>query len=80
MYALRKIAHAIYREFVAVKIENFIGKVFDIFNIYAQNIDCGSTLERVPTIYDLDQKKKGTPLYTRVLLYTIMGYTCFPDV
>ena len=43
MNALRKIAHAIYTEFVAVKIENFIGKVSDIFNIYAQNIDCGST-------------------------------------
>ena len=27
------------------KIENFIGNVFYIFNIFAQNIDCGNTLE-----------------------------------
>ena len=31
--------------FSAVKIENFQQKVFDIFLIFAQNIDCGYTLE-----------------------------------
>ena len=31
--------------FSASKIENFIGKKFDIFLIFAQNIDCGYTLE-----------------------------------
>ena len=31
--------------FSAVKIENFHQKYFDIFLIFAQNIDCGYTLE-----------------------------------
>ena len=31
--------------FSAVKIENFIRKNVDIFLIFAQNIDCGYTLE-----------------------------------
>ena len=43
---LRKVSHAIYIFFFsAVKIENYIRKEFDIFNIFAQNIDCGHTLE-----------------------------------
>ena len=29
----------------SVKIENYIEKKMDIFNIFAQNIDCGYTLE-----------------------------------
>ena len=31
--------------FLVVKIENFIRKLFDIFLIFSQNIDCGYTLE-----------------------------------
>ena len=31
--------------FSPVKIENFHGNIFDIFLIFAQNIDCGNTLE-----------------------------------
>ena len=31
--------------FLALKIENFRLKTFDIFLIFAQNIDCGYTLE-----------------------------------
>ena len=31
--------------FIAVKNENFQWKFFDIFLIFAQNIDCGYTLE-----------------------------------
>ena len=31
--------------FLALKIENFQLKFFDIFLIFAQNIDCGYTLE-----------------------------------
>ena len=31
--------------FSPVKIENFQWKIFDIFLIFAQNIDCGYTLE-----------------------------------
>ena len=42
---LRKHAHAINRDFLALKIENFQLKIFDIFNILAQNIHCGYTLE-----------------------------------
>ena len=42
---LRKHAHAIYRDFLSFKIENFQLKMFDIFLIFAQNIDCGYTLE-----------------------------------
>ena len=43
--ALRKLAHAINRDFLALKIENFQLKIFDVFLIFAQNIDCGYTLE-----------------------------------
>ena len=41
-----------------VKNENFQWKIFDIFLIFAQNIDCGYTLEppSQPTIYVLEQK------------------------
>ena len=40
---LRKLAHAIYREFFsAVKIEIFYGKKFDIFNIFAQTLIVGT--------------------------------------
>ena len=42
---LRKLAHAIYRDILALKIENFQLKNFDIFLIFAQNIDCRYTLE-----------------------------------
>ena len=43
---LRKLAHAINRDFfLVVKIEKFHQKNFDIFPIFAQNIDCGYTLE-----------------------------------
>ena len=31
--------------FSSLKIEIFIGKYVDIFNMFAQNIDCGHTLE-----------------------------------
>ena len=44
-FTLRKLAHAINRYFLALKIENFQPKIFDIFLIFAQNIDCGYTLE-----------------------------------
>ena len=44
--SLRKLAHAIYREFFsAVKTENFVGIFVIFFFIFAQNIDCGYTLE-----------------------------------
>ena len=42
---LRKLVNAINRDFLSLKIENFQLKNFDIFLIFAQNIDCGYTLE-----------------------------------
>ena len=41
----KKLANAIYREFLSLKNENFQLKKFDIFLIFAQNIDCGYTLK-----------------------------------
>ena len=35
----------IQRFFPYVKIENFVEKKIDIFDIFSQNIDCGYTLE-----------------------------------
>ena len=40
VYTLRKLAHLIYREFLAIKIEKFIGKCD--FIILAQNIIVGT--------------------------------------
>ena len=42
---LRKLAHAIYRDFFTCKNLKFREKNFDIFLIFAPNIDCGYTLE-----------------------------------
>ena len=39
--SLRKLAHAMYRDFLALKIENVIEKNNVIFNDFAPNIDCG---------------------------------------
>ena len=64
--------------FSAVKIENFIRKNFDIFNIFAQNIDCGYTLEPPRRggsneyhnlCFGAKIRKIGIPLQTPVLLY-----------
>ena len=44
-FSLRKLVHAINTDFLALKIESFQQKMFDIFLIFAQNIDCGYTLE-----------------------------------
>ena len=45
---LRKLAHAINRVFLALKLKISIEKC-DIFNIFAQNIDCGYALEHSNT-------------------------------
>ena len=42
---LRKHAHMIYSNFFMAKINNFHRNFFDIFLIFAKNIDCGYTLE-----------------------------------
>ena len=44
LQSLPKHAHAINRKKLVVKMKNFAGKN-DIFLIFAQNIDCGYTLE-----------------------------------
>ena len=43
--SLRKQAHAIYIIVFGCKNLNFQWENFDIFNVLAQNIDCGYTLE-----------------------------------
>ena len=48
--------------FLALAIEKFQLKIFDIFLIFAQNIDCGYTLEP-------PRRKIGITLRTPVLLY-----------
>ena len=94
--ALRKLAHAIYRDcFSAVKIENFICQnKFDIFNNFAQNIDCGYWLEpprrggsnEYPQSLCLTFlskiRKIGIPLHTPVLLYKsgVQGGIHFTDM
>ena len=45
IYTLRKHAHMIYSNFFRSKIDNFQRNIFDIFLIFAQNIDCGYTFE-----------------------------------
>ena len=44
-YSLLKHAHEIRQFFTAVKKDNFQLKYCDVFLIFAQNIDCGYTLE-----------------------------------
>ena len=73
---LRKLAHAINRDFLTLKIENFQLYYFDIFLIFAQNIDCGYTLEpprrggsnEYPQSMLLSKNKKNryTPAYRSV--------------
>ena len=65
--------------FKVVKNENFHWKIFDIFLIFAQNIDCGYTLEPprreavLTSTHNLcfgaKIRKIGLPLHTPVLLY-----------
>ena len=45
MLTLRKHARAIYRDFKDCKNENFQRKFLGVFLSFAQNIDCGYTLE-----------------------------------
>ena len=77
--SLRKLAHAINKDFFLVlKIENFQQKTFDIYLIFAQNIDRGHTLEpprrggsnEYPHLcFGAKLRKIVIPLHTPVLLY-----------
>ena len=75
---LRKHAHAIYRKYFGCKNEKFHWKKIDIFLIFAQNIDCGYTLEPLgeavlTSIHNLyfgaKITKIGIPPHTPVFLY-----------
>ena len=80
---LQKLVHAMNKYFWAIKIEKFQLKIFDIFLIFAQNIDWGYTLEpprrggsrrggsnEYPrSMFWSKNKKNRYTLYTPVLLY-----------
>ena len=70
---LCKLTHAIYMNFSAVKIENFVRKILIFFFIFAQNIDRGYTLE---------PPHRSIPLYTPVFLYKtgVQGGILFMDM
>ena len=65
--------------FKVVKNENFQRKRFYIFHIFAQNIDCGYTLEpphrggsneySQSMFWSKNMKNRYTPVHTPVLLY-----------
>ena len=62
-HPLRKLAHAVYRDFIFsdVKIQTFHQKIIAIFLIFAQNIDCG--YEYPQSMFWSIKKKKGyTPV------------------
>ena len=63
----------IQRFFSVVKTENFKSKIFDIFLIFAQNIDCGLTSTH-NLCFGGKIRKISNPLYTTVLLYTHTYY------
>ena len=78
--------------FSPVKIENFQWKIFDIFLIFAQNIDCGYTLEpprrggsnEYPQSMFCSKNKKNRYTPANLFCYIKVGYagvyitrTCF---
>ena len=85
----------IYSNFFRSKIDNFQRRIFDIFLIFAQNIDCGYTLEppcrggsnEYPQsmFWSKNKKNRYTPAYPS-FTYIKVGFkgvfiarTCFPD-
>ena len=84
---LRKHAHIIYSNFFRSKIDNFQKKIFDIFLIFAQNIDYGYTLEpprrggsnEYPQsmFWSKNNKNRYTPAYPSFTIYKwgSRGYT-----
>ena len=67
--------HVIYRFFlIKLKIENFHWKICDVFNIFAQNIDCVYMIQNLcfgthNLCIGVKIRKIGIPLHTPVLLY-----------
>ena len=78
--SLRKLAHAIYRDFFSY----FQLKIFVIFLIFAQNIDCGYTLEpprrggsnEYPQsmFWSKNKKNRYTPAYPSKFHYIKVGF------
>ena len=78
--------------FLALKIENFQLKNFDIFLIFAQNIDCGYTLEpprrggsnEYPQsmLWSKNKKNRYTPANPSFFLYKsgVQGGILFTDM
>ena len=72
---------------LVVKIENFTRKKKDIFLIFAQNIDCGYTLESTHNLcFGAKIRKIGIPPCIPQFRYIKMGFKgvymsqiCFPD-
>ena len=48
-----------YTAIFTLKNDNFQLKVFDYFNIFAQNIDCGYTLEPPPAVLTSTHNLRG---------------------
>ena len=81
-----------HRFFSAVKIQNFIGKLSSVFNIFAPNIDCGYTLEppqrgdsneyhNLCFVSNLRKIGKSQFYYIKVGYEGIyVTWTCYPDV
>ena len=66
--SLRKHAHMIYSNFFRSKIDNFQRKIFDIFLIFALNIDCGprrggSNEYPQSMFWSKNKKNRYTPAY-----------------
>ena len=80
----------IYSNFSRPKIDNFQRKIFEIFLIVAQNIDCGYTLEpprrggsnEYPQsmFWSKIKKNRYTFYYIKVRFKGVfIAQTCFPD-
>ena len=73
LITLRKQAHAIYRKVFGCKNENVHWKNFENFLIFAQNIDCGYTIEPprrggsneypLSMFWSKNKKNRYTPAY-----------------
>ena len=63
--------------FLALKIENFQLKIFDIFLIFAQNIDCGYTM-----FWSKNKKNMYIPAYLSFSIqkWGMRGYTLYGHV
>ena len=94
-WALRKLGHELYRDFLAVKIENLNRNVLIFFLILAPDKDCGYTLEPprrggsngYPQCMFCSKNKKNryTPANPRFSIKVgfkgvYFSWTCFPDV